>query len=130
MFTVAWWYLLFTLAGIFYGLWVSPLGFAAAIVLCLVQVLHFGIEDKSFLSFSCQVRWVLAALLTLGLIDGWGWLYWVPAVGLTVRLTTNYCLMARLLSLVPWNTKEPFSAELVKRTLLSPPTRGRLPNLS
>jgi hypothetical protein len=34
--------------------------------------------------------------------------------------------MARLVSLLPWNRKEPFSFALVLRTFLSVPVRGNI----
>jgi hypothetical protein len=33
----------------------------------------------------------------------------------------GYCLMARMLSLLPWNRTEPITADLVRRTFLSRP---------
>lgn len=124
MFTLPWWYLFFTLTAILYGLFASPIGFYAAIALCLVQAIHFGIEDKHVLSFSCQVRYAMALMFAVGLWEPARWIYWIPVAGLTARLTVNYCLMARLMSLLPWNLKQPCTREIVKRTIFSPPTRG------
>ena len=33
---------------------------------------------------------------------------------------------ARILSLMPWNRQEPFTLELLKRTVFSPPVRGNI----
>ena len=53
-------------------------------------------------------------------------LYWVPVIGTWAQIFFGYCTMARLVSLLPWNRKEPFSFELVKRTFLSVPVRGNI----
>ncbi|MBI2094621.1 MAG: hypothetical protein HYT89_00435 [Candidatus Omnitrophica bacterium] len=131
MFTVAWWYLLATQISVLYAIFIDISGVYAALVLCVAQVVHFGIEDKSFLSFSCQVRFVLAALFLTAWYEPLGWILWIPAIGLTARLTVNYCLLARLMSLLPWNRKQPLTWALVQKTLFSPPVQGRpLPALN
>ncbi len=124
MFTIAWWYMAATYAAIWAGVLVDPVWFYVAIASCFVQALHFGLEDKNFFSFSCQVRYVFAAILAAGFWEPLHWIYWIPLAGLTVRLTLNYCLLARLVSLLPWNRKQPFSAALFKRTIFSKPTNG------
>ena len=124
MYTTAWWYMLATYAAIWAGVLVEPFWAAVAIFLCLVQVVHFGIQDKNLFSFTCQVRYVLMAILAVGLVEGLEWVWWIPIAGLTLRLTTNYCLLARLVSLLPWNRKRPFSWKLVKEMLFSKPVPG------
>ncbi len=126
MFTIAWWYLLATWALILSGLLVSAAGIFAAIALCFAQAVHFGIEDKSFLSFTCQVRYVMIAMLAAGLWEPLNGVYWIMVLGLTARLTVNYCLLARFMALMPWNRKQAFNRELFKRALFSPPTKGRI----
>ncbi len=126
MFTMVWWYIFATWAAVLYGLFVGESGFYVAIGLCMIQALYFGIEDKNPFSFSCQVRYALAAIFIAGLFEPLRWIYWIPAVGLTVRLTLNYCLLARLVSLMPWNRRDPFSWGLFRRTLFSPPTSGSI----
>jgi hypothetical protein len=124
LFTIAWWYILATEAAVLAGLLVDPVWFYVAIGLCFVQAAHFGIEDKSFFSFSCQVRYGMILMFSAGLWEPARWIYWIPATGMAARLVFNYCLMARLMSLLPWNRREPFSAELLRKTVFSPPTRG------
>ena len=124
MITVAWWYMLATLGGVLAGLLVEPVWLLAAIGLCALQVVHFGAEDKNYFSFSCQVRYVMMGIFVLRLAEPLRWIYWIPVVGLTARLTVNYCLLARLVSLLPWNRKEPVTWALVKRTIFSTPVQG------
>jgi len=127
MFSVAWWYMAATYALIWVGVLTGNLAwFYAAIASCYLQALIFGIEDKSFLSLTCQVRYALAAILAAGLLEPLRWIYWIPLAGLTVRLTLNYCLLARLMSLFPWNCKQPFSYGLFKKTIFSKPTNGSI----
>lgn len=40
-------------------------------------------------------------------------------VGTSARMLVGYCLLARTLSLMPWNRHEPISPELLRRTLFS-----------
>jgi hypothetical protein len=122
MYNIPWWYLAFTELSLLAGLLSDPGWFYAAIALCIIQAIHFGIEDKNFLSLSCQVRYVMLGMFLLGL--QFHWVYWIPAIGLAVRLTLNYCLLARLMTLLPWNRKEHFSWNLFKRTIFSRPTKG------
>lgn len=126
MFTIAWWYLLGTLILILTGLLVSHTAFFWAIALCLAQAVHFGIEDKNFLSFTCQVRYAMIAMLAAGLWEPLSWIYWVMVCGLTARLTVNYCMLARIMALMPWNRKQAFSEELCKRAIFLPPTKGKI----
>jgi hypothetical protein len=125
MFNIVSFYLIWTLIALLAGLLVSPAWFYVAIALCVVQVVHFGIEDKNFFSFSCQVRLaMIGILLMIVLVEPMRWFGWVMVVGLTARLTVNYCLLARLVSLLPWNSKKPFSLSLVKEVIFSPPVKG------
>ena len=124
MFTIAWWYMFATYVLIWCAILADASFIYAAIALCLAQVIHFGIEDKNFFSFSCQVRYVLVAILLAGLWEPLDWIYWVPVAGLTVRLTTNYCLLARLVSLLPWNHRESLTGNFFRQTIFSKPTRG------
>ena len=54
------------------------------------------------------------------------WTFWVPVVGFWVRVLFGYCLMARTLSLMPWNRRVPFTGALLFKTFLSRPVRGNV----
>jgi len=76
--------------------------------------------------FPVQVRLAYLAWVTVGtyvphmviLLD-------ITTIGLATNLFLDYCPLARLMSLMPWNRREPFSAGLVQRTFFSPPAKGR-----
>ena len=46
-------------------------------------------------------------------------------LGLVGNLFFDYCLLARMLYLLPWNRTEKLSLVMVERTFLSPPSSGR-----
>ena len=46
-------------------------------------------------------------------------LFWVPVVGMWARALFGYCLMARTMSLMPWNRQVPFTGELLMKTYFS-----------
>ncbi|MDS3862475.1 hypothetical protein RIF25_16895, partial [Thermosynechococcaceae cyanobacterium BACA0444] len=51
--------------------------------------------------------------------------YAVTTIGLAANLFFNYCPLARMMYLLPWNREEPFSFKLVLRVFLSPPVSGK-----
>ncbi len=54
------------------------------------------------------------------------WLYWLPTVGTFALIIFGYCLLARMLSLLPWNSKEAYTLSRLRRTFLSPPDLTRV----
>ncbi|MCA1804518.1 MAG: hypothetical protein LC646_04035 [Xanthomonadaceae bacterium] len=59
----------------------------------------------------------------------WGplyFIYFIQIIGTTAMMLFDYCPLARFLSLMPWNRREPFSLDLLKRTVFSPPVRGNI----
>jgi hypothetical protein len=120
----AWWIWSATLLCIGFGLFVDKAGFLFAVVLTIMNLHYYAYLDKSFTSFSVQVRAAILILFLAGLTPGLSWLYWIPFIGITVRNLTGYCLLARLLSLLPWNRNEPLTMALVKRRIFSPPSKG------
>ncbi len=51
---------------------------------------------------------------------------WVPLAGAVARVLFGYCMMARMISLLPWNRSAPFSVALLGKTFFSAPTRGNI----
>lgn len=90
------------------------------------QAIVMMIREKKLSAFSVQLR--LAYLLLLGIcfVPQMRWLYWLPTLGTLALVIFGYCLMARVLSLLPWNRMEPVSADLLRRTFLSPPDPSRI----
>jgi hypothetical protein len=52
-------------------------------------------------------------------------LLYITTLGLIGNLFFNYCALARLMYLLPWNREEKLSFELVARVFLTPPAKGR-----
>lgn len=54
------------------------------------------------------------------------WWYWLATAFLLTAGVFGYCGMARFVSLLPWNRRQPLSMDLVRRTFLSRPIRGSI----
>ncbi|WP_447028017.1 hypothetical protein [Vibrio parahaemolyticus] len=121
-----WRYWLITGVLLSYGVVADPMGFVFAIGLTVVHLLHFIISKRSVTAFPIQVRFWYLSLLLLAQIEGLGWIYWIPAIGTWAQILFGYCAMARLVSLLPWNSNERFSIALIRRTLLARPVKGSI----
>jgi hypothetical protein len=99
----------------------------AAIALSGVQVAHVAIlSGGQWRALDLQVRLVFFALLGVGTLPGMEWLHLLQFAGINGVLVADYCLLARLLSLLPWNRSHALSWALVRRVLLLPPTPGSI----
>ncbi len=98
----------------------------AAIALAAVQLVHFAARGRELAAFPVQVRAAYLVLLVAGLYPPLGFIHWVQLVGTWLMVLVGYCPLARALSLLPWNRRRPLSADLVRRTFLSPPVRGSI----
>jgi hypothetical protein len=116
-----WWVWLATIALLAIGLAGFPTGFIAAIALSFAQAWFFWRKAGDVRAISVQIRLSYALLLTVCFIPQMRWLYWLPAVGTSALLVFGYCLMARTLSLLPWNCTERLSSDLLRRTFFSAP---------
>lgn len=124
--SVSWWYWLASACLLTLGLAGWRAGFPLAIGATIVQVIHFAVRQRSVTAFPVQVRLGYLLLLLVALPEPMQWLFWLPTIGTWAQLLFGYCLMARLVSLLPWNRKQPFSLVLLKRTLISAPVRGNI----
>jgi hypothetical protein len=95
--------------------------FLAALLLSIVQSLLFLARERVVKAFSVQLRLAYTLLLIICFFPTARWLYWLPAVSTFALVVFGYCLMARMLSLLPWNRTEPITADLLRRTFLSRP---------
>lgn len=123
---IGWWYWLASWLCIAAGLAGWPEAFYAVTALAAWQIFYYARLEKSLRSFPVQVRTGFLLLMLAGLWQPLRFLYWIPAAGLIFRLSVNYCLLARLMALLPWNRKQPLSRALVRRTLLTPPVEGSI----
>lgn len=99
----------------------TPIAVLLGIALCL----RYWAWQGSIGSMAVQVRLVYAGLLVAGLWPPLRGLHCAQLAGTLVLLGFDYCILARTLSLAPWNRRVPLTARLVWRTFASPPTRGR-----
>ncbi len=121
---ISWWYWAVTTALLFSGLAGNPEGYRLAIALSAFQIVHFRLRDHSFSAFPVQVRVAYTAMLAVFLWEPLNVLYWIPAIGTLAQVLFGYCALARCLSLMPWNRREPLSTELLLRTFWSRPVKG------
>lgn len=123
---ISWWYWLVTVIFLTAGVsgWVP--GFYLATALTAVQVIHFSVREGSLTAFPVQVRIGFLIWMVVSLWEPLRFLYWVPVVGTWAMVLFGYCFLARFISLMPWNRKEPLSYSLLKRTFFSPPVKGAI----
>ena len=121
-----WWVWAITALCLAGGLTGYPSGFQAAILISVVQTVVYQLRETSIFTFPVQIRFAYTGLLIVCQIPSLRWLYWVPAVGTLALVVFGYCLMARILSLLPGNRTEPMSLDLLRRTFLTPPAPGNI----
>jgi len=123
---LGWWYWFLTTCLLTAGVAGYPTGFFLAIGLTVFQLIHFAIREHSITAFPVQVRFWYLALLLVALPEPLRTIYWLPTVGTWARVLFGYCTMARCVSLLPWNRREGFSVDLLRRTFLSRPVPGNI----
>jgi hypothetical protein len=101
-------------------------GLPLAIALTAGQVLHFGAYRRTLQALDVQVRIGYAGLLMLGSVGPLWPIHLVQFVGVNALLVAEYCLLARLLVLMPWNRGVPLSGHLVHQALCTPPAPGAI----
>ena len=116
---LSWWYWFLTVGLLGAGLLGWPAGIFVAMVLCAVQIVHVIWLTRDLTALPVQVRIVYLAMLIAGLWEPLQWIHWILLGGMTVRVLAGYCLLARTLSLAPWNLRQPLSLALIRRTFLS-----------
>lgn len=123
---IGWWYWATADSFLFLGLTGRPDAFYAALALSLASAVHFALRERSITAFPVQVRIAYAAILFLALQPPLHPLFWLPAIGTLIMVLFGYCLLARTLSLLPWNRRAPLSWPMVRRTFLSKPVKGNI----
>lgn len=118
-----WWYWFLSACFLSCGTAGHLWGFVWAIILTGMQIVHYGTLD-GLTSFRMQVRYSYFVILLVAL--PLPWLYWAPLGGTWIRVIFGYCILARCVSMFPWNRSEPLSIDLVRRRFLSPPVRGSI----
>ena len=119
-----WQYLLVCATGITAGLAGWSEGFLLAIAFAAIQFFRTFLVHGQLAAFPVQVRIAYTALLVTAYAEPMNWLYWLPAIGTWIYILFNYCLLARLLSLLPFNSTRTFSLQEVRDTLLARPVKN------
>lgn len=122
----AWWYWVASDVLLAAGLASWTICFYLVIALCCVQIIHFAIRDASLTSFSVQIRVTYLGMSLLALMLPFHFIFWFQLIGTSIMVLFNYCLLARSLSLLPWNRSEPLSFSLIGRTFFSRPVFGSI----
>jgi hypothetical protein len=118
-----WWYWLATTIALYIGPFVDARGYSAALFITVAHLSHYLIRDRG-LTFPVQVRAGVLLFMLLGLFEPLLFFYWMLGFGGTVQVLFGYCIMARMVSLLPWNLREPFGFALVRKTFMTPPSIG------
>lgn len=119
-----WWVWLATATFLALGLGGYPSGYLAANTLSVAQVVWFIRKHRSLKPYPVQIRVAYSACLLVCLTPVLNWMFWIPMLGTFALVLFGYCLMARLLSLLPWNRTEALSSGLLRYTFLTPPMPG------
>lgn len=121
-----WWAWTTTVVLLGIGLSGYPQALVGAMLVTIGQGAVLLARDRSPMAFSVQLRVAYLLLLLVSYPPGMRWLYWLPAIGTFVLVVFGYCLLARCLSLLPWNSSEPYTLDRLRRTFLSRPDLGRV----
>lgn len=95
-------------------------------VVCAFAAAGYFVRLRHLHSYPVQIRVAYIFLFACGMVPGMEWIHWVQLIGTTVFVLVGYCLLARLLSLLPFNRLEPLSANLVWRIMRTNPSSGGL----
>ena len=122
--TLGWWYWLATvglLAAHFAG---AAIALRLAITLTGIQAVHYTLLQGEAKAFSVQIRGAFLGLLLLGLWKPLRFVHGIQLAGTLAVVLFDYCLLARVLALMPGNRRIPLSAALVLRVIFSRPVAG------
>ncbi|MEA3275983.1 MAG: hypothetical protein U9Q81_11965 [Pseudomonadota bacterium] len=121
-----WRYWLVTDVFLVTGLLLWPPALFLAMAVTLIHSTHFLVRSPQITAFPMQVRIGYLGLLILGQAPFFGWVNWVQLAGTTALLTTGYCPLARILSLMPWNRTPAMSWKLFTTAIFTPPVDGSI----
>ena len=88
--------------------------------------LHFYSVTPKVWSFPMQVRIIYFAFLVLGQHPYLRWINWIQLAGTTALITVDYCPLARMLSLIPWNRTRTLNWKFIKAAVFSRPVYGSI----
>lgn len=120
---IEWWYWLATVALLGVGLGGWNTAFYLAMLLTAVQLAHFAWRERSAGTLPVQVRAAYLGMLVAAQWQPLHALYWIQLVGTSALVLFDYCPLARVLSLFPWNRRRPLTFGLLRTTFTAPPRR-------
>lgn len=123
-----WWAWMLTTLLLILGLSGYSPAFIGAMSVTVGQGIILLGRDRSSAAFPVQLRLAYLLLLLICYPPTVRWLYWLPAVGTFALVVFGYCLLARILSLLPWNSQEVHTIERWRRTFFSAPDLDRVIN--
>lgn len=82
-------------------------------------------RDRSLVAYSVQLRAAYLLLLLICHLPSTRWLYWLITAGTLALIVFGYCFLTRVLSLLPWNSREAYTLDRLRRTFLSAPNLDR-----
>lgn len=121
-----WWYWLASTICLWFAVMSYPVAYEWALLIACTQLIHFAVAEKGISHFPVQIRLGYLSFLLLAMPEGFQWLLWVPAVGTLMRVLFGYCIMARMLMMLPFNREVDLSWKYVKEAFFTPPIRGNI----
>ena len=100
--------------------------FLWAMVVTAGQGIVLLVRDRSLTAYSVQLRAAYLLLLLIAYPPPMRWLYWLLALGTIAIVIFGYCFLTRVLSLLPWNSREAYTWDRLRRTFLSAPDLERV----
>jgi len=123
-FNLIWFYWAITDILLILGVTIDPQFLYWAITFNVIQVFHFYWLTPQINNFAVQVRIAYLLLLIVALYPPLFFIFYLQIIGTTAMVLGNYCFLARLMSIMPWNSTKDFSLDLVKETFFSKPVNG------
>jgi len=120
-----WWAWTFTTVLLIMGLSGYGLALFGAMAVTTGQGFVLLARDRSPAAFSVQIRAAYLLLMLICYPPPMRWFYWLLTAGTFALVVFGYCLMARLLSLLRWNSREPYTVDRLRRTFFSAPDLDR-----
>lgn len=124
---IDWWFWLVTVLLLGAALFLASYPImCGTIAFCALQGVYYLVRDKSIMAFPVQVRMAYTLLLVLALLPSLQIIAWLQLIGTFVVVTSGYCILARMMVLMPWNRSVPMSVALLRQTFLRPPVNGSI----
>lgn len=98
----------------------AVVAFSAAHAILVLALNRFRVSEFPVQVRIAYVLWVAAGTF----VPHMAVLLYITTIGLIGNLFFNYCLLARLLYLLPWNRDEQLTVGLVQRVFFTPPSQG------